>query len=237
MLHIFTDKSAPLGHAGKRIIVAAKGRDEDMNVGERIRGYRTAMGLSQEELAQRALVSRPTLSHWETGRTLPDAQSLLILSQIFGVSIDDLVLGDADEMRDMVRAEACASHGRTILLAGITAASACALVTVGLTARPMVGSVAQVCLGAMCATMFITLTMRGLSRAAAAQSAAGVLRALDKNGRRSSDPLDECLADQIARDGAKDPFSALVLSLATAVAVASAMVWAATLIAPSLFIS
>lgn len=144
-----------------------------MSVGERIRDHRTAVRLSQEELAQRALASRPTLSHWETGRTLPDAQSLMILSQIFGVSIDDLVLGDADEMRDMVRAEARASHGRTILLAGITAASACALATVGLTAR----------------------------------------------------------------DGVRDPFSALVLSLATAVALASALVWAATLIVPSLFIS
>ena len=77
-----------------------------MNVGERIRENRARMGLSQEELEQRALVSRPTLSHWETGRTLPDAQSLLILSQIFGVTIDDLVLGDADEMRNMVQAEA-----------------------------------------------------------------------------------------------------------------------------------
>lgn len=70
-----------------------------MSVGERIRDHRTAVRLSQEELAQRALASRPTLSHWETGRTLPDAQSLMILSQIFGASIDDLVLGDADEMR------------------------------------------------------------------------------------------------------------------------------------------
>ena len=206
-----------------------------MNVGERIRERRTSMGLSQEELARRALVSRPTLSHWETGRTLPDAQSLLILSQIFGVTIDDLVLGDADEMRDMVQAEARASHGRIILLAGVTAASACALITVGLTARPMVGSVAQLCLGVTCATMFIVLTMRGLGRAAAAQSAAGVLRALDKESRRSIDPLDECLADQIARDGVKDPYSTLVLSLTSAVSIACALIWVATLIAPALF--
>ncbi len=219
----------PSGQSGERT-----GR---MNVGERIREHRAKMGLSQEELAQRALVSRPTLSHWETGRTLPDAQSLLILSQIFGVTIDDLVLGDADEMRDMVQAEARASHGRTILLAAVTATSACALITVGLTARPMVGSVAQLCLGAICATMFIVLTMRGLGRAATAQSAAGVLRALDKENRRSIDPLDECLADQIARDGVKDPYNALVLSLATAVAIACILAWTATLLAPSLFIA
>lgn len=140
-------------------------------------------------------------------------------------------------MRDMVQAEARASHGRTILLATVTAASACALITVGLTSRPMVGSVAQLCLGAICATMFIVLNMRGLGRAAAAQSAAGVLRALDKESRRTIDPLDECLADQIARDGVKDPYNTLVLSLATAVAAACILVWTATLLAPSLFIA
>ena len=85
--------------------------------------------------------------------------------------------------------------------------------------------------------MFIVLSMRGLGRAAAAQSAAGVLRELDKESRRTIDPLDECLADQIARDGVKDPYNTLVLSLATAVAAACILVWTATLLAPSLFIA
>lgn len=47
-----------------------------MEVGNRIRRERQRLGISQEELSHRAYVSRPTLSHWETGRTLPDAQSL-----------------------------------------------------------------------------------------------------------------------------------------------------------------
>lgn len=41
-----------------------------MEVGNRIRRERQRLGISQEELSRRAYVSRPTLSHWETGRTL-----------------------------------------------------------------------------------------------------------------------------------------------------------------------
>ena len=48
---------------------------------------------SRSELSRRAYISRPTLSHWETGRTLPDAQSCWFLSEIFGTSIDELVKG------------------------------------------------------------------------------------------------------------------------------------------------
>ena len=73
-----------------------------MDVGNQIRERRQALGLSQEELAQRLYVSRVTVSHWETGKTLPDVQSMLLLANLFGTSIDEMVRGDVDEMREMV---------------------------------------------------------------------------------------------------------------------------------------
>lgn len=73
-----------------------------MDVGNQIRERRQALGLSQEELAQRLYVSRVTVSHWETGKTLPDVQSMLLLANLFGTTIDELVRGDMDEMRAMV---------------------------------------------------------------------------------------------------------------------------------------
>lgn len=73
-----------------------------MDVGNQIRERRQALGLSQEELAQRLYVSRVTVSHWETGRTLPDVQSMLLIANLFGTTIDELVRGDVDEMREMV---------------------------------------------------------------------------------------------------------------------------------------
>jgi len=61
------------------------------------------MNLSQEELSKRVYVSRQTISNWETDRTYPDIHSLLLLSTVFDVSIDDLVKGDIDTMKEKSR--------------------------------------------------------------------------------------------------------------------------------------
>ena len=47
-----------------------------MDIGNRIKKYREINGLSQEELADRIFVSRPTISNWETNKFYPDIQSI-----------------------------------------------------------------------------------------------------------------------------------------------------------------
>lgn len=74
-----------------------------MDIGNQIRERRARLGLSQDELAQKLYVSRVTISHWETGKTLPDVQSILLLANLFDTTIDELVRGDVDEMREMVK--------------------------------------------------------------------------------------------------------------------------------------
>ena len=74
-----------------------------MDIGNQIRERRQKLGLSQEELAQKLYVGRVTVSHWETNKTLPDVQSMLLLANLFGTTIDELVRGDVDEMREMVK--------------------------------------------------------------------------------------------------------------------------------------
>ena len=69
-----------------------------MEVAKRIREERERSGISQEELARQIFVSRQTVSNWETGKTCPDVQSLLLMSNLFGVSVDSLVRGDAETM-------------------------------------------------------------------------------------------------------------------------------------------
>lgn len=76
-----------------------------MELGGTIRKLRTEKGWSQEQLAERAYVSRQTVSNWETGKSCPDVQSLLLLGGLFGVSLDELIKGDVDAMRDTVRNE------------------------------------------------------------------------------------------------------------------------------------
>ncbi|MBR2907092.1 MAG: helix-turn-helix transcriptional regulator [Clostridia bacterium] len=76
-----------------------------MTVGEKIQIYRKRIGLSQEELAQRILVSRQTISSWEMDKTLPTIDNLLRLKEVFGVSIDDILSESppAEERRETPR--------------------------------------------------------------------------------------------------------------------------------------
>jgi len=62
-----------------------------MTVGEKIQFYRKKIGLSQEELGQKMLLSRQTVSLWEMDKTLPTIDNLLRLKEIFSVSIDDIL--------------------------------------------------------------------------------------------------------------------------------------------------
>lgn len=76
-----------------------------MELAKQIRQRRTAQGLSQNELAAAIYVSRQTVSNWETDKTYPDVQSLLLLSQLFDTSVDELIQGDVAVMRRAVEAD------------------------------------------------------------------------------------------------------------------------------------
>lgn len=73
-----------------------------MELKEHLKEHRNRLGLSQEDVAERIFVSRQTISNWETDRTYPDVQSLLLLSEIFGTSIDELVKGDVATMEKAI---------------------------------------------------------------------------------------------------------------------------------------
>ena len=73
-----------------------------MEVGGRIRELRAAAGMSQDDLAARVYVSRQTISSWENGKTYPDVQSLLLLPEIFGASVDSLIKGDVETMNETI---------------------------------------------------------------------------------------------------------------------------------------
>ena len=73
-----------------------------MELGGQIKRYRTRLGLSQEELADRIFVTRQSVSNWENGRTYPDLQSLLRLSDLFGRSLDELIKGDIETMKEEI---------------------------------------------------------------------------------------------------------------------------------------
>ena len=52
---------------------------------------RTKKGISQEELAEKVFVTRQAVSRWETGETVPNIETLKLLSKLFDVSINTLL--------------------------------------------------------------------------------------------------------------------------------------------------
>lgn len=76
-----------------------------MNINQQIKAYRLKQNISQEELAEKIFVTRQTVSNWETGKNYPDIHSLLLMSNLFGVSLDQLVKGDLNAMKDTIKKE------------------------------------------------------------------------------------------------------------------------------------
>ena len=96
-----------------------------MEIGAKLRQARQQRGLTQEELAERLGLSRQTISNWENQRSFPDIVSLIAISELYGLSLDELVKEDRN-MIDHLR-ESTDTVGqrqqlsRLILLAGYLA--------------------------------------------------------------------------------------------------------------------
>lgn len=67
-----------------------------MTLGERIKKYRQAVGLSQEQLAEKINVSRQAITKWENDSGIPDIDNLISLSKVMGISLDELVMGEKE---------------------------------------------------------------------------------------------------------------------------------------------
>lgn len=78
---------------------------EEMELGKQIKKHRQEVQLSQEKLADRVYVSRQTISNWENDKSYPDVNSLVLLSEIFQISLDNLIKGDIEVMKDVIQKE------------------------------------------------------------------------------------------------------------------------------------
>lgn len=101
---------------------------EEMELGKQIKKHRQEVQLSQEKLADRVYVSRQTISNWENDKSYPDVNSLVLLSEIFQISLDNLIKGDIEVMKDVIQKEEIVKMNRygkiyTIMLI-VTAISA-----------------------------------------------------------------------------------------------------------------
>ena len=94
----------------------------DLAMAQRLVDRRKAAGLSQEALAAQLGVSRQAVSKWERSESSPDTDNLIVLAALYGVSLDELLYGEAagdgslgddpsaDNSREAEDAEASAEH-------------------------------------------------------------------------------------------------------------------------------
>ena len=62
-----------------------------MNLGDKIINLRKKENLTQENLAEILHVSRQSVSNWETGKSYPNIATLILISDKFKISLDDLL--------------------------------------------------------------------------------------------------------------------------------------------------
>ena len=70
-----------------------------MEIGKKLREARLNKDLTQEVIAEKLNVSRQTISNWENEKSYPDIISVIELSNLYSISLDDLLKGD-DEMME-----------------------------------------------------------------------------------------------------------------------------------------
>lgn len=86
-----------------------------MELGQQLKAHRKELGISQDELAEKIFVSRQSISNWENNKTYPDIHTLLLLAETFGVSLDELIKGDVEEMKEEINAQERAGFNRDSL--------------------------------------------------------------------------------------------------------------------------
>lgn len=72
-----------------------------MKIGEQIQYQRKLNGMSQGELANELHISRQSISKWENGTTLPSFSNIVIISDLFNISLDELIKNDDEVMANL----------------------------------------------------------------------------------------------------------------------------------------
>ena len=91
-----------------------------MEIEKKLKEVRERAGLTQEQVALSVMVSRQTISNWENGRSLPDIISILKLSDLYCISVDELLKGDQKMQKKLEKDANIANANKTVIF--VTAA-------------------------------------------------------------------------------------------------------------------
>lgn len=74
-----------------------------MRIADKIKNARIQKGHTQEQVAENLLVSRQTISNWENGKSLPDIISIIKMSELYELSLDEMMKGDKALLKKVER--------------------------------------------------------------------------------------------------------------------------------------
>ena len=72
-----------------------------MEIGKKLKNARMKSGFTQENVAEKINVSRQTISNWENEKSYPDIINVIELSNLYSISLDDLLKGDREMMEHL----------------------------------------------------------------------------------------------------------------------------------------
>lgn len=72
-----------------------------MQIDKRLQQHRKKHNMSQEDLAEQLHISRQSVSKWENGTSLPSFANVVAISELFDISLDELIKGDENLMKEL----------------------------------------------------------------------------------------------------------------------------------------
>jgi len=99
-----------------------------MNIGEQLKLRRKKLKMTQEEVAAQLFISRQAISNWETGKSYPDIENIIILSDIYEISLDSLLKGDKKVMIELKKKTVYQYVSMTLVILGVASVGICLLI-------------------------------------------------------------------------------------------------------------
>ena len=88
-----------------------------MEIGKKLKDARVKSGFTQEYVAEEIQVSRQTISNWENEKSYPDIVNVIRLSDLYCVSLDELLRGDQDMIKHLEESTDVVTSNKKLIVA------------------------------------------------------------------------------------------------------------------------
>ncbi|MEE1319399.1 MAG: helix-turn-helix transcriptional regulator [Ruminococcus sp.] len=176
-----------------------------MELSNQIKKYRMEANLSQAELAEKVFVSRQTISNWENDKSYPDIKSLVLLSEVFQISLDKLIKGDLEKMKKEIDKQEFAKFQKDSNIFTVLFVAALVLPIPLVIFLKVVGLILYLCLGGI--TMYYAFRLEKYKKKYDIQTYKEIVAFMDG---KSLDDIEK------AREEGKRPYQKILLSVGSA---------------------